>query len=137
MDGLELPNARIRLRRESSAPGAPASESELTMWLDGVRFRLRDESGRPYPDILADVTAPRGLGKTARSMEDFISAWTPADRPRPVTEIYVDQSADEAVVVEGSDEPWRGAAAEPVRLLDLVLTGGRERELTKMGERRF
>ena len=134
MDGLDLPNARIRLRRESTAPGAPDRSSELTLWLDGPRFRLRDHAGRPLPDVLADVTAPRGFGRTARSMEDFATAWTPAEHPRRPTEIFVDGAAGQAVVVEGVDDPWRLDATDPLRLLDLVLARGREQELSADGE---
>ena len=66
------PNVRLRLRRTTHAPNAPDTDAVLMLWLSGSRFRLRDEAGRSYPAILADVAPGRGLGEAARSIEDLM-----------------------------------------------------------------
>ncbi len=136
MDDPGWPNARLRLLRRAAAPGAPSREDTVTVWLDGSRLKLRDESGRPFPDVLDEVTSPRGFGRPARSIEDLMAAWTPATTSQP-TEILVDLGAGETVVRERGDEPWRIPVGTTRALVDLVLTGGREQALTPTGEERF
>ena len=129
--------------RASSCAGPPrlrvprTASAEIVFWLAGARFRLRDETGRPFPDVLADVTAARGLGATARSMEDFMGAWTPTEHARRPTEVFVDAASDEAFVIEADADPWRRPAAELLALTDQVLSHGRETGLRPAGERRF
>ena len=119
MTDRQYPNVRLRLRRTSGAPGRPAQESMMTLWLDGTRFHLRDESGRSFGTILADVTAPRGLGQVARTMESFMDAWTPA--PERPTDMYADLATGRAVVAESDTEPWVTEAARLVGLADQVI----------------
>jgi hypothetical protein len=136
MEDPGWPNARLRLRRRAAAPATPDREDEIELWLDGPRLRLRDASGRPFPDVIADVVSARGFGRSARSLEDLMGAWTPG-APRPPTEIFVDAESAEAVVVEPGAGPWRTPAASVLPLADLVLTRGRERGLSPAGEQRF
>jgi hypothetical protein len=137
MDRPEFPNARLRLRRVATAPGAPNTDAEIVLWLNGPRFHLRDETGRHYSHVLGDVTSQRGFGNTPQTMEDFMNAWTPSERPRRPTEIFADAASDEAVVVEDGSDPWRLSAGSVLALADQVLTRGRELELDAVGERRF
>jgi hypothetical protein len=101
------PNVRARLRRRTEAPGAPAAEASMVIWLSGQRFRVRDETGRPYAEIVADVTTPRGFGVTPRTMEEFMDAWHASRHPsrREPTELYGDWETGEAVVHEQHHDP--------------------------------
>ncbi len=133
MDEPGWPSARVRLLRRTAAPAAPSREDVITVWLDGSRLRLRDDSGRPFPDVLEEVTSPRGFGRATRSLEDLMGAWTPAPTaPRP-TDILVDRGSDQTVVSEGGGEPWRIPVGSTDALADLVLTRGRERSLDPVG----
>ena len=116
------PNARLRLRRTTHAPNAPDTDAALMLWLSGSRFRLRDEAGRSYPAILADVAPGRGLGAAARSIEDQMDAWSEAGRFWPPTEIYADLTADRATVVESGGQPWSIAAQRLAGLADQVFS---------------
>ena len=116
------PNARLRLRRTTHAPNAPDTDAALMLWLSGSRFRLRDEAGRSYPAILADVAPGRGLGVAARSIEDQMDAWSEAGRFWPPTEIYADLTADRATVVESGGQPWSIAAQRLAGLADEVFS---------------
>ena len=134
MDDPGWPSVRVRLLRRTAAPAAPSREDLITVWLNGSRLRLRDESGRPFPDVLDEVTSPRGFGRPTRSLEDLMGAWTPAPTARRPTEILVDRGSDETVVSEGGGEPWRIPVGSTDALADLVLTRGRERTLSPVGE---
>jgi hypothetical protein len=116
------------------APGAPTFETQMVLWLDGSQFHLRDETGRSYPEILGDVTSERGFGLTARTIEDFMDAWSAARRTRKPTDIYADLASDEGIVVEEGGQPWTISAARLVGLADQVFTGGKEETLEPVGE---
>jgi hypothetical protein len=133
MNSAGYPNVRLRLRRVAKAPGAPTSETEMVLWLDGSRFHLRDETGRSYPEILGDVTSARGFGLTARTIEDFMDAWGAARRTRKPTDIYADLTTDEGIVLEEGGQPWTISAARLVGLADQVFTDGREQTLEPVG----
>jgi hypothetical protein len=134
MNPAGYPNARLRLRRVAKAPSAPTSDSQMVLWLDGSRFHLRDETGRSYPEILGDLTAARGFGLTARTIEDFMDAWGAAGRTRKPTDIYADLASDEGIVVEEGGQPWTIDAARLVGLADQVFTDGREQSLEPVAE---
>ena len=63
MDDPGWPSVRVRLLRRAAAPATPSREDVITVWLDGARLRLRDESGRSFPDVLDELTSPRGFGR--------------------------------------------------------------------------
>src|SRR6478609_7978092 len=108
MTDRAYPNVRLRLRRTSGAPGAPERTAMMERFLDGSRFHLRDETGRSYPDLIADVAEPRGLGRASRTMEDLMDVWSATSRERAPTDVFADQ----------------------------VFTNGRESELPAAGQRR-
>ena len=116
------PNVRFRLRRTTHAPNAPDTDAVLMLWLSGSRFRLRDEAGRSYPAILADVAPGRGLGQAARSIEDQMDAWSTAARSWPPTEIYADHAMDQATVIESGGQPWSVGARRVAGLADQVFS---------------
>ena len=105
--------ARLRLARRW--PALPASENHLDIWMDGARFRVRDESGREANAILRDVSAARGLGAPPHSMEEIMDEWTQTLKPAVVaTELRGD-------LVSGAGEVCRvGQRARPVPAAQLA-----------------
>jgi hypothetical protein len=130
------PNVRARLRRRKNAPGAPPAETSMVIWLSGQRFRVRDETGRAYAEIVADVTAARGFGMTPRTMEEFMDAWHASRHPshRKPTELFGDWETGEAVVYEQYHEPWAARLAVVGLVGEQVLTDGREAAFDSVGE---
>lgn len=131
----EFPNARIRLKLRFEAPGLSERTIEQTIWLSGTRFRVRDEAGRAVNDILGDVTSPRGLGKPARTMEDFMDREDAARKHAPgVTDLYGDLATGAGVVARWSDKPWPKSAQELAPVARQVLSGDRTAWLARTGE---
>lgn len=127
----ELPNARIRLRLHSAAPVIGERTIEQTLWLRGSRFHVRDEAGRHASEILADVTAPAGLGDAPRTMEEIMDRKAAARRPpRAPTDIYGDLADDTAWIYRQNDKPWEKPAREVVVLARQVLADQRTDGLT-------
>jgi hypothetical protein len=137
MQQRAYPNVRLRFRRTAKAPGLPESEARLVLWSDGARFHLRDETGRSYPEILDDVTAPRGLGRVSRTIEDLMDAWGSARRQRAATDIFADLDRDVAVVAEEGGQPWSADAARLVGLADQAFAGELEERFAIVGEQTF
>ena len=122
----EFPNARLRLRLRWQAPALPEHTVEQTIWLRGSKFRVRDEAGRPLYEILGDVTAPRGLGLPARSMEEIMDRRAAARRPPVgVTEVFGDLASGEGWVVATGSPRWAKPASELAPIARQVLAGDR------------
>lgn len=131
----EFPNARIRLTLRFQAPAQAERTIEQTIWLSGSRFRVRDHAGRAVNDILGDVTAPRGLGKPARTMEEIMDRDDAARKPPPgVTDLYGDLATGAGVVVRWSDKPWAKPALDLAPIARQVLSGDRTASLARRGE---
>lgn len=126
---MTYPNARLRVRRVRTVPGAPVFETELLIWLSGSRFRVSDPSGRPYRDIVADAVAPRGFGSPPRTMEDFMDAFDAStdDSDLGPTELWGDVATGEACVRQPRGEPWEVDADRIAPVVEQVLAveGGR------------
>lgn len=121
-----LPNVRARIHWRRTVPGAPDTEYDTVLWLSGERFRVRDEHGRPYAEILGDVTEPRGFGLLPRTMEAFMDAWALAAKPAEApTGLYGDLSTGDGRVYEPGTEPWP-VPAERIALLATYLLHGDE-----------
>ncbi|GIG64512.1 hypothetical protein [Phytomonospora endophytica] len=119
MTGL---NVRVRLLRTRIAPGAPVLTTRLTIWWRGTRFRIHDESGRAYADLAADVSEPRGFGRTPRTMEEFMDAATAVpDRGR--TDLYGDLDEPVGLVDEPRARPWEVPVARIAPIAAQVLAG--------------
>jgi hypothetical protein len=127
------PNARARLRWTRHAPVTPPVEATIVIWLRGARFRVRDETGRRYADILGAVTAPRGFGVTPRTIEDFMDAGA-ADPGPGATELYGDGVTGEAVVHEAGREPWTADPDAIAPAAEQLLAGDREPAPEPAGE---
>lgn len=125
------PVVRARLRRTGQAPGLPPSRAELVIWLDADRFLVRDEGGRPYAEIIGDVTAARGFGSVPRTMEGLMDVWGAARHPRPLgpTELYGDWASGRAVVREAGRAPWSTDVSVVAPVVDQLLSAGREADL--------
>jgi hypothetical protein len=125
------PNARARIRRIRNTPGAALSEHSMVIWLRDSAFRVRDEAGRPYSDVMSDVTAARGFGTTPRTMEEFMDVWdasrTPSDRGS--TEFYGDLTTGNGTVREVGRESWSIDATVIAPVAEQLLTDGRETSL--------
>ena len=122
------PNVRARLRRTRTAPGTRPSETTLTIWLRDSAFRVRDETGRPYSDVVGDVRSARGFGNTPRTMEEFMDAseWSRRTPGRPATELYGDLDLDEGAVSEAGQEAWQVGPAVISPVAAQLLSDGRE-----------
>jgi len=133
------PRVRARLRRTRHAPGLPRTESFTTIWLGGQRFRVSDELGRSYVDIVSDVIAPRGFGLAASTMEDLMDAWRAARHPRNrgATELFGDRVTGQAVVHEPGRAPWTTDVGRILPAAEQLLTSGREAELEPSGDRSY
>lgn len=130
----ELPNARIRLRLHFRAPALPERDIEQTIWLHGSKFRVRDEAGRSFYEVLGDVTYPRGLGLPATTMEEMMDRRSAAKRaPSGVTEVYGDLESGAGLVVPSVGEPWAKDAVALVPLARQVLAGDRVSTLGRAG----
>jgi hypothetical protein len=126
------PNVRATVRRTRHAPATPPLEAWIVIWLSGRRFRVRDESGRPYSEIVGDVTSERGFGALPRTMEGFMDTW---DAPsRQGTELYGDRETGEAVIREAGGEPWPTDVERIEPVAEQLLTGGQEKALEPFGE---
>jgi hypothetical protein len=125
------PNARARLRRTRTAPGTTPSRPTLTIWLRDSAFRVRDETGRPYSDVVGDVRSARGFGLTPRTMEEFMDAsdWSRRTPGRAPTELYGDLALGEGAVSEAGEEPWQIDPALISPVAAQLLSDGREAEL--------
>jgi hypothetical protein len=129
-----LPNVRARLRRTRTAPGTTPTETVLTIWLRDSVFRVRDEAGRPYSDVAADVRSARGFGRTPRTMEEFMDAADRARRlPGPPTELYGDLDTGDGLVCEPGAEPWEVVPAVLLPVAAQLLADGREASLVPTG----
>lgn len=129
------PNVRARLRRTKHAPAIPPCETSTVIWLSGEKFRVRDESGRPYADIVGDVTAERGFGITPRTMEGFMDAWGATRHSSgQATELYGDVETGEAVVHEAGRGPWTTGVGAIGPVAEQLLTDGREATLEPVSE---
>lgn len=127
------PNARLRVRRVRTVPGAPVLQTELVIWLSGSRFRVADAAGRPYRDIVADAVAPRGFGPPPRTMEDFMDAFDAStdDSDFGPTELWGDVTTGEGVVRQPRGEPWQVDASRLAPVAEQVLADdGREGEVS-------
>ena len=130
------PRVRARLRRVRHTPGVPPTEGFLTIWLGGRKFHVRDEQGRSFAEVVADVTAPRGFGVAATTMEDLMDAWRSARRPpdRGATELFGDLESGVAVVHEPRRDPWTTDVERIAPAAEQLLTNGREAALEPSGE---
>ncbi|HEY1177383.1 MAG TPA: hypothetical protein VGF17_14600 [Phytomonospora sp.] len=119
------PNVRVRLLRTRVAPGTPVLAAPLTIWWLGTRFRVRDESGRPCAHIVADMSAPRGFGRTPRTMEEFMDAAASPRLPddHRYTDLYGDLGAEWALVDEPWNPPWEVPVPEVAAVAAQVLAG--------------
>ncbi len=111
------PNVRVKLVRYRSAPGVPDLVAPLWIWLSDQRFRIRDGSGRPFHELIRDVTEPRGFGRLPRSIEDFMDAGDEARSPRPApSEFYGDRTSGTGVLIEPGQvrQSLSAAVAAPV-----------------------
>ncbi len=134
-DQKRYPNVRARLRRTRQAPGIPALEVSMVIWLSGARFRVRDDNGRGYADIVDDVAVPRGFGALPRTIEGFMDAQDAARRPaRGPTEFYGDAGTGEAIVHPAGRDPWTADIRALAPVAEQLLTGGREAMLRPVGE---
>lgn len=133
-EGTRYPRVRARLRRTRHAPGVPPTEFFSTIWLGGRRFHVRDEQGRSFADVVGDVTAARGFGQAATTMEDLMDAWRPARHHSGATELFGDLSTGVAVVREPRRDPWTTDVARIAPAAEQILTNGREATLEPSGE---
>jgi hypothetical protein len=107
----------------------------MVIWLDGERFRVRDESGRGYAEITGDVTAERGFGLMPRTMEGVMDAWDASRHPSDqASELYGDAETGEAVVLEAGRRSWRTDVAAVLPVAEQLLVDGRETTLEPVGE---
>jgi hypothetical protein len=133
----EYPNVRARLLLSRRGPSLPPRDSYMEIWLRGTRFRIRDEAGQEVGEILADVTAVRGLGAIPRTLEAMMDIWSQApepDAPAPVaTELYGDLATDDGWVRRRQEpRPIRAARLAPIA--EQILAGALDARLEARGQ---
>lgn len=129
----EYPNVKARLRLARLSPALPPRESYMEIWLKGSRFRVRDESGRHVSEILGDLSANRGLGVPARSIEEIMDVWSRSHdvsaAARGVSELYGDLATGEGRVVRGGQPAWPIEADELAAAAEQILAKGLDQRL--------
>jgi hypothetical protein len=129
----EYPNVEARLRLSKVAPVLPPRESYMSIWMEGTRFRVRDESGRDVATILGDVSSSRGVGVPARSIEEMMDVWSQSrdtgSAARSVTELYGDLATGEGWVLRGGQAAWPIRADELAPAAEQILAGGLDEQL--------
>lgn len=130
------PNVHARLRLAQRAPTTPPRDDELEIWLSGTRFRVRDPSGRRNAEIVADATAPRGLGAPARTIEDMMDRQSAAANPRPAgppTELFGDLWTGAGWVFPSRGTPWETSADKLAPVAEQILAGDKAAGLAEVG----
>ncbi|GLZ81601.1 hypothetical protein Afil01_64080 [Actinorhabdospora filicis] len=87
--GLRADLLITRLRHSGDVTAAQ------TLWRLGDRFHLRDVSGRPLNQILADATGERGIGFEPRSKEEIMDT---REAMEGTVDVWGDLAAGKAVV---------------------------------------
>ena len=127
------PNVRARLRLSRMGPGLPKREIYMDIWMKGSMFRVRDEAGRDMAEILEDITAKRGLGAAARTMEGIMDIWSvtldEGEATRGATELFGDMATDEGWVYPRGKARWAIAAERVAPAAEQILSKGRETQL--------
>jgi hypothetical protein len=134
-----FPNVHARLRRIHTAPGIQPATAILSMWLRDDTFRIRDETGRWYSEIMEDVRSERGFGATPRTIEDFMdaSARSREATGREATELHGDLQAGEGTVSEASRSSWPVSPTVLVPVAAQLFTDGRESGVEPMSTTTF
>ncbi|HMG52712.1 MAG TPA: hypothetical protein VK601_04515 [Kofleriaceae bacterium] len=130
------PNVHVKLRLAQRSPATPPRDEELEIWLSGTRFRVRDPSGRRNAEIVADATAPRGLGAPARTMEDMMDRFSAASAARPAgppTELFGDVATGDGWVVPAHGEPWETSAHKLAPVAEQFLARDKAAGLERVG----
>jgi hypothetical protein len=129
------PNVHVKLRLSQRAPAIPPRDEELEIWLSGTRFRVRDPRGRRSAEILADATAPRGLGAPARTMEDMMDRFDAASagRTAPPTELFGDTATDAGWVFPSRGEPFETSARKLAPVAEQILAGNKADGIARVG----
>jgi hypothetical protein len=128
------PNVHVRLRLSQQAPALPQRTDEVELWLDGTRFHVRDLSGRSPSMILGELSAPRGLGVPARTMEEIMDRKSAARRtPAGPTDLYGDLASGDGWVYPPRGERWAMPASELAPAAEQILAAGRDAGLTRTG----
>jgi hypothetical protein len=118
------------------APALPKREIYMNIWMKGTRFRVRDESGRDVATILGDLSASRGLGVPARTIEEIMDA---SSQSRDlgaggVTELYGDLVTTKGWVYRGGEPAWPIAAEQLAPAAAQILAGGIEKQMEPRGQ---
>jgi hypothetical protein len=126
-----FPNVHARLRRVHTAPGIQPATAVLSIWLRQGAFRIHDETGRWYSEIMDDVRSERGFGATPRTIEDFMDAAARARHvaDRDATEIYGDLETGEGTVREAGRSPWPVDPTVIVPVAAQLFADGRELDI--------
>lgn len=130
------PNVHVVLRLAQRSPATPPRDEELEIWLSGTRFRVRDPHGRRSAEILADATAPRGLGAPAVTLEDMMDRRRAASSARPAdapTELFGDTATDDGWVVPAHGRPWHTSARKLAPAAEQILAGDKATGLAAVG----
>lgn len=130
------PNVHARLRLAQRSPATPPRDHELEIWLSGTRFRVRDPSGRRNAEIVADATAPRGLGAPARTIEDMMDRHSAAEHSRPAgppTELFGDLATGIGWVFPSRGAPWETSADKLAPVAEQILAGEKAAGLGSAG----
>jgi hypothetical protein len=130
------PNVHVRLRLAQHSSSNPPRDAELEIWLRGNRFHVRDPKHRRAAELIADATAPRGLGTPARTLEEMMDRYTESRTPpveAPPTELYGDVATGVGWVYPSRGEPWETSAAKLAPVAEQILALDRDAGLEQTG----
>jgi hypothetical protein len=110
------------LRCVFNGHGLPLREYAIDIWMKGSRFHARDAAGRDVANILADLSAPRGLGRPLRTIEEMMDV-SRVREPRAdrLTDIYADRATDLGWIYRWQQPPWALPMRELVPVAEQIL----------------
>jgi len=128
-------NVRARLRLSKKSPGLPRLEGYLEIWIKGTEFRVRDDTGRSFREILNDIAAKRGLGHSPRTLEEIMDMSSRIRRQSEwgATEFSGNMATNRALIREAGQSPWEIEAEEIAPVPGQILTDSLEEHLTPVG----
>jgi hypothetical protein len=129
------PNVHVRLLLSQRAPATPDRDGEVEIWLKGTKFHVRDRASRLMSEILEDVTAPRGLGRPIRTIEELMDLQSSAEwrKGHPPTELFGDLASDEGWVQEPKQHRWPMPASELAPIAEQILARDKSAGLQPVG----
>lgn len=112
-------NVRADLRITRLRPSGDVTATQTLWWL-GDRFHLRDLSGRPLDQILADATGERGIGFEPRTKEQIMDT---REAMEGTVDVWGDRASGTAIVRVDAHAPVTVDVKRVLPLAAVLLAG--------------